>query len=185
MSWLLNKLLYLGLELEIDTYSGIIQEISNSAAQLLTSGTYGSVSLVFPLDFILLHTFSVLRIHLILMRIWIRIRTGKKDPDSNPDPGHFFKIYWFFIFFSLVFILKLDETLRNEEIFIISFFLKNSDLGFRSKKVFCCSFWFIFYPLYPDTKHWSFLSFVLFINLRFTEVRGRYFLVKLFNSYIH
>ena len=90
MSWLLNKLLYLGLELEIDTYSGIIQEISNSAAQLLTSGTYGSVSLVFPLDFILLHTFSVLRIHLILMRIWIRIRTGKKDPDSNPDPGHFF-----------------------------------------------------------------------------------------------
>ena len=89
MSWLLNKLLYLGLELEIDTYSGIIQEISNSAAQLLTSGTYGSVSLVFPLDFILLHTFSVLRIHLILTRI----RTGKKDPDSNPDPGHFFKIY--------------------------------------------------------------------------------------------
>ena len=45
------------------------------------------------------------------------------DPDS--DPGHFLKIYWIFltknnfIFFSLIFILKLDGPFRNEEIFII------------------------------------------------------------------
>ena len=29
-------------------------------------------------------------------------------------------------------------------------FFKSSDFGFRSKKVFFCSFWLIFYPLDPD-----------------------------------
>ena len=74
---------------------------------------------------------SVLRIHLILIRIldthWAKM---------YPDPGHFFKIYWIFLtknnfqllvlFFSLIFILKLDEPFRNEEIFIISFFKSSS-----------------------------------------------------------
>ena len=83
------------------------------------------------------------------------IRTGKKiDPD--PDPGHFCKIYWNFLtkqnfqifafIFSFIFILKLDEPFRNEEIFII--FFKSSDLGV--KKFFFLSFWLIFYPLDPD-----------------------------------
>jgi len=34
----------------------------------------------------------------------------------------------------IIFILKLDEPFRNEEIVIFSFF-KSSELGFRSKKV--------------------------------------------------
>ena len=42
---------------------------------------------------------TVLWIHSILMRIWIRMWTldphwKKMDPDPDPDPGHFFKIYW-------------------------------------------------------------------------------------------
>ena len=53
------------------------------------------------------------------------------------------------LFFSLIFILKLDEPFRNEEIFMI-FFFKSSDLGFWSKKHFFCSFWLIFSPLDPD-----------------------------------
>ena len=71
--------------------------------------------------------------------------------DPDPDPGHFIKIYWtknnfqiFCLFFSLIFILKLDEPFRNEEIFLIFLFFKSSDLGFRSKKVL------IFYPFDPD-----------------------------------
>ena len=77
----------------------------------------------------------VLRIHLISMRIrildphwkkWIRIRIqvislliyNKKQ----------------FQICCLIFILKLDEPFRNEEILIISIFFKNSELGFRSKK---------------------------------------------------
>jgi len=37
---------------------------------------------------------AVLRIHLILMRIRILDPHWKKmDPDLDPDPGHFFKIY--------------------------------------------------------------------------------------------
>ena len=46
--------------------------------------------------------------------------------DPNPDPGRFFKIYWFFLnkaefsifwlfFFSLIFSLKFDEPFRNRE----------------------------------------------------------------------
>ena len=97
--------------------------------------------------------FSVLRIHSIFMRIRILDPHWKKiDPD--PDPGHFFKIYWILFnkFFSLNFILKLDEPFRNEEIFIISlsFFSQVQIWGFGVKKIFFCSFWLIFYPLDPD-----------------------------------
>ena len=38
---------------------------------------------------------AVLRIHLILMRIQILDPHWKK---MDPDPGHFFKIYWIFCF---------------------------------------------------------------------------------------
>ena len=50
------------------------------------------------------------------------------DPDPNPDPGYFFKLYSIFItkqnfeIFCLIFMLKLDEPFRNQEIFIISLF---------------------------------------------------------------
>ena len=49
----------------------------------------------------------------------------------NLDPGHFFKICYFLIkqnfqilayFFSLIFMLKLDEPFSYQEIFIISLF---------------------------------------------------------------
>ena len=45
--------------------------------------------------------------------------------DPKLDPGYFFKIYWFFtkqnfqiccLLFSLIFMLKLDEPFRNQEI---------------------------------------------------------------------
>jgi len=36
----------------------------------------------------------------------------------------------------LIFILKLDEPFRNEEIFIISFFSKVQIWGLREKKIF-------------------------------------------------
>ena len=73
------------------------------------------------------------------------IGTGKK---MDPDPSHFSN--FLFYFFSLIFILKLDEPFRNQKIFIISLF-KSSDLGFRSKKVLFCIFWLIVYPLDPDS----------------------------------
>jgi len=38
----------------------------------------------------------------------------------------------------------------NHENFIIFLFFKSSDFRFRSKKVFVCSFWLIFYPFDPD-----------------------------------
>ena len=79
---------------------------------------------------------TVLKIHfLVLMRI--PIRTGKNDPDLNPDPnpGHFFKIYWFFflilVLFAYFFSLKLSEPFRNEDNFYNLSFFKSSDLGFR------------------------------------------------------
>ena len=75
------------------------------------------------------------------------IGTGKK---MDPDPSHFSN--FLFYFFSLIFILKLDEPFRNQKIFIISLF-KSSDLGFRSKKVLFCSFWLIFYPLDPGSQN--------------------------------
>ena len=52
---------------------------------------------------------AVLRIHLILMRIRIRIL----DPHwkkTDPDPGHYFKIYWIFL------------TKNNFQIFCFIFF---------------------------------------------------------------
>ena len=55
----------------------------------------------------------------------------------------------FCFIFSLIFILKLNEPFRNEEICIISLSFKSSDLGFRSKDFFY-NFWLIFYPLDPD-----------------------------------
>ena len=55
------------------------------------------------------------------------------DLNSDPDPGYFHKIYWIFFnkaecsnflsyFFSHIFLLKLDEPFRNQEIFLISLF---------------------------------------------------------------
>jgi len=62
----------------------------------------------------------------------------------DPDPGHFFKIYLifltknnfqiFFLFSFLIFILKLDEPFRNEEIFIIPLFSKVQILVLGMKK---------------------------------------------------
>ena len=45
---------------------------------------------------------AVLRIQLILMRIRIRIldphwKKMDPDPDLDPDPGYFLKIYWNFL----------------------------------------------------------------------------------------
>ena len=68
---------------------------------------------------------SVLRIQVILMRIRILDPHWKKvDPDPNPDPAYFFKIYWNFLtklnfqifvfFFLLIFMLKLNEPFRNK-----------------------------------------------------------------------
>ena len=69
--------------------------------------------------------------------------------DPDPDPGYFFKIYKFVLFFSLIFMLKLDEPFRNQEIFIISLFLIVQTWVWRVKFLFC-SFWLIFCPLDPD-----------------------------------
>ena len=99
----------------------------------------------------------MLRIHLILMRIRIRIL----DPHwkkTDPDPGHYFKIYWifltkiifkFFKYFFAYFYPKTLWTIQKWGNFYLSFF-KSSDFGSKSKKVFFCSFWLIFYPLNPD-----------------------------------
>ena len=98
---------------------------------------------------------SSVKIYLILMRIRIQIldlHWKKMDPDS----GYFCQIFWLFnraefwtfvLFFSLIFMLKLDELFRNQENFIIFFHI--TDLGFESKD-FSCSFWSIFFPLDPD-----------------------------------
>ena len=76
-------------------------------------------------------------------------------------------IYKFFVsFFSLIFILKLDEPFRYEEIFYILSFFKSSDLGFRSKKVFFCSFWLIFYK---DPDSW--IGIFLRIRIRIQEAK--------------
>ena len=80
----------------------------------------------------------VLRIHLILMRI--RIRTGKKWIRVISLRFYEFlaknNLQIFCFIFSLIFILKLNEPFRNEEICIISLSFKSSDLGFRSKDFF-------------------------------------------------
>ena len=79
----------------------------------------------------------VLRIQVILMRIrildphwkkWIQVLSLKFTEFLKQS-----KIFKFFVlFFSLIFMLKLDEPFRNQEIFIISFF-NSSDFGFESK----------------------------------------------------
>ena len=75
--------------------------------------------------------------------------------DPDPDPCYFFKIYWgfltkifFVLFFSLIFMLKLDEPFRKQEIFIISLF--SIVQIWVESKFFFCSFWLIFCPLDPD-----------------------------------
>ena len=74
------------------------------------------------------------------------------DPDPNPDPCNFLKIYCFFTkqnfqTFCLVcfayFMLKLDEF-RNFLIFLFSIV---QIWVLRVKKFFRCSFWLIFCPL--------------------------------------
>ena len=109
----------------------------------------------------------MLRIHSILMRIrildphWIQVI-------SSRFPEFFLTkiiLKFFVLFFSLIFILKLDEPFRNEEIFIISLFL-SSDLGFMRKKRFFCSFWLIFYPLDPDP--WI----RIFLQIRIQEAKA-------------
>ena len=97
--------------------------------------------------------FPVLRIHLILMQIRILDPHWKK---VDSDPGQFFKIYWivltkiifkfFVLFFSLIFILKLDEPFRNEEIFTISLFSKVQIWVLGAKKCFFAVFGWYFNP---------------------------------------
>ena len=62
----------------------------------------------------------------------------------DPDPGHFVQIYWMILtkqnfqiichIFSLIFMLKLYEPLKNQEIFYNLSFFNSSDFGFMSKK---------------------------------------------------
>ena len=108
----------------------------------LSPHSVGSV-LVLYLDFLrqppniqryLIDMSTVLRIHLILMRIRILDPHWKKSQ----------------IFCFIFFCLKLDEPFKNEEIFIISFFQKFRIRVLGVKKYFFCSSWLIFYPLDPD-----------------------------------
>ena len=70
----------------------------------------------------------MLRIHLILMRIRILDpHWKKKDPNPNPDPD--ISLRFTECFFLLIFILKLDEPVRNDEIFIISLFFQKFRFG--------------------------------------------------------
>jgi len=95
------------------------------------------------------------------------------DPDPNPDPGYLFKIYLIFLtknnfqIFCFIFIQKLNEPFRNEEIFIISLFFKSSDLGFRSKNFFSAVLFKIFYPLDPD----PWIRILLQIRIRIQEAK--------------
>ena len=80
------------------------------------------------------------------MRIWFPDPHWKKM-DSVPDPGHFLKIFWNILtkqnfqmvclIFSLIFMLKFDESFRNQN-FFYNLFFNGSDLGLESK---------------PDPKH--------------------------------
>jgi len=71
---------------------------------------------------------TVLRIKSILIRIRILDPQWKKI-DPIQDPGYFFFNEFFnkaefskSYFFSLIFMLKLDEPFRNQKVFIISIF---------------------------------------------------------------
>ena len=90
----------------------------------------------------------MLRIHLILMWIWILDPHWKK---MDSDSGYFFNIYCIFfttqnfqifcLIFLLIFMLKLNEPFRNQDTFIISLGLY---LGLERKTfvfaVFCWYF---------------------------------------------
>ena len=88
---------------------------------------------------------KVFRIHLKLIRIQI-MNSSLKFIDFVFNKAEFSN---YFNFLLLIFMLKLDEPFRDQEIFIISLFLTSSDLGFESKFCFC-SFWLIFRTLDPD-----------------------------------
>ena len=127
--------------------------------------------------YIFIQNKSVLRIHLLLMRIRI-LNPHWKKMDPNPDPGNLFKIYWVFfnnffefvvLFFSLIFNLKLDEPFIKNEIFIFSLF-KSSDLGFRSEKVFFQVFGWSFTlksRSLGSAKTWTFTIDMLSLNNAF------------------
>ena len=74
---------------------------------------------------------------------WIRIQVISSRFTEFFNKKNNFQI--FVLFFSLIFILKLDEPFRNEEIFIISFF-KSSIWVLGVKTFFFSSFWLTFYP---------------------------------------
>ena len=62
---------------------------------------------------------AVFRIHLILMRIRILDQHWKKkDMNLNLDPDPDL----FILFTSLIFMLRIDEPFKNQDIFIIYFF---------------------------------------------------------------
>ena len=79
------------------------------------------------------------------------------NPDSDPDPGYFFKIYWiykkkilnFFLIFLLIFMLKIDEAFRNQEIFMISL-ISIVHFAFESKSFFAVLSWY--FVLDPDIQ---------------------------------
>ena len=90
------------------------------------------------------------------------------------------------LFFSLIFILKLDEPFRNEKIFIISLFFKSSDLCFflSRKCFFVVEILLIFYPLDPDP--WVFLRIRIREAkiLRIQRIRIRILSTALNKSYL-
>ena len=94
---------------------------------------------------------SVLRIHVILMRIRILNPHWKK---IYPDAGHFFKIYWIFFYQKIIFNFycfiffvnfypKTWWPIQKWGNFYCFIFFKSSGLGFMSEKVFFSVFcWF-------------------------------------------
>ena len=84
------------------------------------------------------------------------IRTGKKWIQIQVISSRFTdffnkKLFSKFLFYFFPLFLSLNLMNHSEmRKFLIIFFFKSLDLGFRSKKVFFCSFRLIFYPLDPD-----------------------------------
>jgi len=62
----------------------------------------------------------------------------------------------FGLIFSLIFMLKLDQPVRNQQIFVISFLIVQI---WALRVHFFFSFWLIFCPLYPDPLFCLFLRF--------------------------
>ena len=92
---------------------------------------------------------AVLWIHLILMRIhigkkWIWIQVISINLLIFLTKQNF---HSFVLFFSLIFILKLDKPFRNQEIFIISLFSLVKIWGFGVN-----FFSSVFFPLDPDPE---------------------------------